>query len=55
MIYEFKNNFGKFFIFEHSGKYSVSGSIKAAAAEFKKINKIPPNEYGNFYGRKKAG
>ena len=39
MTYEFNNNFGKFFIFEHAGKYSVSGSIKAAAAEFKKIGK----------------
>ena len=55
MTYEFKNNFGKFLIFEHSGKYSVSGSIKAAADEFKKIGKRPPNEYGNFYGREKAG
>lgn len=35
MTYEFENNFGKFFVFEHSGKYSVSGSIKAAVAEFK--------------------
>ena len=55
MTYEFENNFGKFFVFEHSGKYSVSGSIKAAAAEFKKIGKRPPNKYGNFYGREKAG
>lgn len=55
MTYEFENNFGKFFVFEHGRKYSVSGSIKAAASEFKKIGKRPPNEYGNFYGREKAG
>ena len=55
MIYEFKNNFGKFFICECNGDYSVSGSIKAASAEFKKIGKMPPNKYGNFYGREKAG
>lgn len=55
MIYEFRNNFGRFFISECDGRYSISGNIKAAASEFNRIGKKPPNKYGSFYGREKAG
>ena len=51
MTYEFNNDFGKFFISEYDGCYYVKGDIKAAVHEFRKIGKMPPNKYGNFYGR----
>lgn len=54
--YEIKNDYGKFTIQEFdNGTYSIYGNIKATRFEFKKIGKMPPNEYGNFYGREKAG
>lgn len=51
MIY----NFGHFQIEEMNGNYYVLGNIKEATKAFKSINRRPPNKYGNFYGREKAG
>lgn len=54
--YVFTNDCGRFAIEELSnGTFIVRGNIKAAEIEFRKINRRPPNEYGNFYGREKAG
>lgn len=55
MMYQLRNDFGEFCIVECGGQYLVSGSIKAASAAFKNIGKRPPNKYGTFYGREKAG
>ena len=52
---EIENIFGKFTIMELNGSFYVYGNIKAAEHEFKKINRRPPNKYGNFSGREKAG
>ena len=51
----FKNSFGTFTIEEYDGRYSAYGSIKASAHAFKEIGRRPPDKYGNFYGREKAG
>lgn len=52
----FENRCGKFTIYEFdNGRFSVSGNINAAKKEFKKIHRMPPNEYGNFAGREQAG
>lgn len=54
--YEFTTERGRFAINEFSnGTFTVTGNIKAAVAEFKRINRKPPNIYGGFYGREKAG
>lgn len=37
------------------GTYRVFGNKHFAQQRFKKIGRKPPNEYGNFYGREKAG
>lgn len=34
---------------------TVHGCKAAAAYDFKRIHRRPPNDYGNFYGREKAG
>lgn len=49
------NEYGVFTIQNIDGNYSVFGNRGAAKHEFKKIHRMPPNEYGNFYGREKAG
>lgn len=54
-LYIIENQFGKFFIDELNGRFIVSGSIAAARYEFRQIHRQPPNEYGNFYKREKAG
>lgn len=55
--YKIENEIGSFTIrgAYEDGSFSVYGNVKACEFEFKKINRRPPNEYGNFYGRKKAG
>lgn len=55
MTYTFTNRFGTFRIEQLGNKFYVHGNIKAAQHEFKKIHRMPPNAYGNFYGREKAG
>lgn len=56
--YETKNKeYGKkmsITIFEDNTA-SVRGPIPVAQNYFKSINRKPPNIYGNFYGREKAG
>lgn len=54
--YSIKNRYGHFkiFIFD-DGCCSISGDIKATQHEFKQIHKKPPNRYGNFFKREKAG
>lgn len=37
------------------GTYRVFGNKHFARQRFKKIGRKPPNEYGGFYGREKAG
>lgn len=51
MIY----NFNHFQIEELDNKFYVHGNMKEATKAFKSINRRPPNKYGNFYGREKAG
>lgn len=54
--YIIQNNYGTFVITEFdNGEFFVHGNRKAVVAEFKKINRMSPNRYGNFYGREKAG
>lgn len=54
--YVFENQFGtKFFIDDIKGHFSVSGNRAFAKDEFKQIHRQPPDEYGTFYGRDKAG
>lgn len=53
--YTFKNEFGQFMIADLGNRFIVSGDIRAAQHEFKKIHRQPPNKYGNFPGREKAG
>lgn len=54
--HNFTNQHGSFTIDEFSdGSFSVWGDVSAAKYEFKKIGRKPPNKYGNFYGREKAG
>lgn len=48
-------NFGAFTIDYINGKYSVWGNREVANRAFRSIHRQPPNEYGNFYGREKAG
>lgn len=55
MTYEFNNKMGTFFLTKCGGQYLVSGSIKAASDAFRKIGKRPPNKYGTFFGRERAG
>lgn len=50
-----ENEFGHFTIENLNGNYSVYGNGKAIDKAFKEIGRRPPNEYGNFFGRKKAG
>lgn len=54
--HNFENTCGRFTIYEYDdGTFSVSGNINAAKKEFKKIHRMPPNEYRNFFGREKSG
>ena len=50
-----KNNLGEFTIEKLGGRYYVSGNRAATKKAFAEINRRPPNEYGNFHGREKAG
>lgn len=49
------NKNGSFYISEFGGRFFVHGKIKAARLAFSEIGRKPPNEYGNFYKREKAG
>ena len=55
MRYTFNNRLGTFSIDLIGGKYYVTGKRRAAALAFREIGRKPPNKYGNFYGREKAG
>ena len=44
-----------FTIQEINGSYTVSGNMEAAKKVFRSIHRMPPNEYGNFFGRENAG
>lgn len=49
------NKSGDFYIAEFGGSFYVRGNINAARLAFSEIGRKPPNAYGNFYKREKAG
>lgn len=49
------NRRGTFFISELGGNFYIKGNRAAARLAFSEIGRQPPNEYGNFYKREKAG
>lgn len=55
---EFNKNvsYGDFYIIEYDdGSFYVYGNVAAVKSVFRKIHRMPPNKYGNFFGREKAG
>ena len=51
-----KPTFQLYLLFDYESKRAfIKGSIYDSEFYFKQINRRPPNIYGNFYGREKAG